>query len=95
MLKFPSPETELDEPIDNLLNEMSTMNSDTEEYDRALRRLETLYNLRDRNRPERVSRDTMALVLGNLAGIGIIVGYERMNVLASRAINFVVKPKLS
>lgn len=44
--------------------------------------------LKDRRR---VSPDTLALVGANLAGIVMIIGYERMNVIASKALGFVSK----
>lgn len=50
-------------------------------------------DLRDEeaNKPNRVSADTWAMVGANLAGILLIVGYERVNVIASKAIGFVLK----
>jgi len=39
----------------------------------------------------RVSADTWATVAANIAGIMVIVGYERVNVVASKALGFVLK----
>jgi hypothetical protein len=41
----------------------------------------------------RVKPDTVALVAANLAGIIMIIGHERLNVIASKAIGFVGKLK--
>jgi hypothetical protein len=39
----------------------------------------------------RVSADTWAIVGANIAGIALIIGYERINVIASKALGFVGK----
>lgn len=41
----------------------------------------------------RVSKDTMAVIAANLVGIVTIIGYERLNVLTSKALGFVLKLK--
>lgn len=43
------------------------------------------------DKPDRVSKDTLAIIGANLAGIAIIIGYERLNVITSKAIGFVSK----
>lgn len=39
-------------------------------------------------KPDRVSMDTWAMIGANLAGILVIVGYERFNIIASKALGF-------
>ena len=41
----------------------------------------------------RVSPDVLATIAANLAGIGLIIGHERVNVIASKALSFVTKLK--
>jgi hypothetical protein len=43
------------------------------------------------DRRRRVSPETWALIGANLAGIVVIIGYERVNVIASKALGFVSK----
>jgi hypothetical protein len=38
-----------------------------------------------------VSKDTLAIVGANIAGIALILSYERMNVVASKALSFITK----
>lgn len=45
------------------------------------------------NRRRRVSPDTMALIAANLAGIAVIIGYERINVITSKALGFVARTR--
>ncbi len=57
----------------------------------ALKEIELQHKVVDMNKPDRLSKDTLALVLANIAGILIIVGYERVNVIASKAIGFIMR----
>lgn len=43
------------------------------------------------DRRRKISPDTLALIGANLAGIVVIIGYERMNVITSKALSFVSK----
>lgn len=82
----------LDAPIEAVLNEMQLYGPDTEEFTKNLGHLERLYRLKGENNPkDRLSRDTMAIVLGNLAGILIVVAYEQRHVMTSKAFGFTLK----
>jgi len=41
----------------------------------------------------RVSPDTLAIVAANIVGILLIIGYERANVVTSKALGFILKSK--
>jgi hypothetical protein len=41
----------------------------------------------------RISSDTLALIAANIGGIVLILGYERVNVIASKAIGFVMRSR--
>jgi hypothetical protein len=43
--------------------------------------------------PRTVSPDTMAIVAANLAGIIVILGFEKANVITSKAIGQLLKPR--
>lgn len=86
--KSPEP-TGLEKAIDSLLNEMAALNGDDAEYAKMADQLEKLYKLKAIDKPEKVSPDTLALIAGNLAGIIMIVGYERANVVTSKALGFI------
>jgi hypothetical protein len=83
----------LDEPIDKVLSRMDAIDAYSEEYVALLSELERLIRLQNEERIKRVSPDTMAVVLGNLVGIVIIVGYEQYHPLVSRGLNFVLRTK--
>ena len=85
--------TGLDELIDTVTFEMRSMDADSEEFYTAQKRLEKLYELKDKDRPKRVSPDTLLIVGANLLGIIIITQHERANVVTSKALGFVMKAR--
>lgn len=84
-------DTLLEEAIGNLHSDMHSIPPDSEEYTKMADNLSKLYKLREHDAPRRVSPDTLALIAGNLLGIGMIVGHERANVVTSKALAFVSK----
>lgn len=83
--------TALDDEIKSILDVMNMMEKNSEEYPKMLTALERLHKLKAQERPERVSRDTMAVIAGNLAGIFVIVSYEHLHVITSKGMSF-IKP---
>lgn len=81
----------LDATITELMNDMKSMDGDSEEYATCMNRLERLYKLKEKNAPRRINPDTWLIVGGNLAGILIIVVYEHGHVIASKAMSQVGK----
>jgi len=81
----------LNKALDELFEEMSNYSGDSDEYAKRVDQVSKLYSLKEIDSKKRVSPDTMAIVLGNLLGIVLIVGHERMNVVTSKALNFVMK----
>lgn len=84
----------LADSIDRIIAEMNEVDTDSNKYQESLTRLERLMSLQKEEKGNGVSPDTMALVLGNLAGILIIVGYERLHVITSRGLQFILKSRL-
>lgn len=89
--KRPDEESGLEKAIDEVLREMASRASDSDEYAAMVDQLTKLYKLKEIDIPQRVSPDTLAIVIGNLAGIILIVGYERANVVTSKALSFLLK----
>ncbi len=91
--KFRRDESSIyDELIETLLTEMRTYGPDSEEYSTMMRHLKDLIALKTIERSKPVSQDTMAIVIGNLAGILIIVAYEQKHVMTSKGLSF-IKPR--
>jgi hypothetical protein len=81
----------LDAAIANVLSWMENADPTTPEYAQTISKLEKLYALRGSKKS--VSPDTLAIVLGNLAGIIMILNHERAHVVVSKALGFVMKLK--
>ena len=80
----------LDKEIERLLSEIKTINPLDDEYPKMLDQLSKLYKLKP-EKPKPVSNDTLAIIAGNVACVVLIVGYERANLVTSKALGFVMK----
>ena len=96
MFKKKTPaETNLQELIDNAQSQLDSFNADSPEYDKILTQIERLHKLQSRQaETSKVSPDVMVTVAANLAGILLILNYERLHVVTSKALSFVLKSKI-
>lgn len=85
--------SKLDEAIEQALTELNGYEASDEGYKHIMDVLEKLYKFKAQESPERFSKDTLAVVAGNLLGIIVIVGHERAHVVTSKALNFVMKSR--
>lgn len=85
--------SELDETITQLIRQMDGFTGDQEEYATMVDQLDKLYKLRQNDKPDRVSKDTLAIVAGNLVGILVIVGYEQRHVITTKALSFILRTR--
>lgn len=85
-------EDPLDDQIAAVLHEMDNVGVSSERYVELLRHLERLNELKTKNRRPPVSRDTIALIAGNLLGILVIVVYEQKHVIVSKGFSQVIQP---
>jgi hypothetical protein len=89
MFKKPVPkDSALDTAIASALNDLAKFEVDSKEYARALAAVSKLYKLKQLDKPEHVSKDTLAIVVGNILGILLIVSHERAHVVTSKALHF-------
>jgi len=89
----PQSKTPLDEVIEDALEQLKGLDVSDEKYTNQVDNVEKLMKLRHIERPERLSKDTLAMVAGNLFGILVIVGHERAHIVTSKALNFVLKSR--
>lgn len=83
--------TETKKLIEEVASEMVIRDPDSESFGTMLDRLERLHKLQEKK--QRPSPDTLAIVVGNLAGILLILNHERLHPIPSKALNFVLKLK--
>lgn len=83
-------EPDYDPVVDKLMSELNEYGPDTEEFKAAMGYLDKIHKFRS-NTKKGVDANTIAIVAGNLAGILIIVGYERMHSVTTKALGYVIK----
>jgi len=89
----PKKNTYIDTEISRLVLKMQDMEVDSDKYGAALERLSKLQKIRQEEKPDRASSDTMLSVAAHLVGIVLIIKHENVNVITSKALNFVPTPK--
>jgi hypothetical protein len=90
--KHPTKQTPLDAAIENAHDELVGHEAHTPEYSKIVDQLTKLYEIKAATeKQDRISKDTLAVIVGNLAGIAIIVGHERAHIVTSKALSFVGK----
>lgn len=83
--------SDLQEIIDELQTALRRMAPGSREYASIMADLVALYKLKEQETPKRLSADTKAIIISNLAGIVLILGYERAHIVTSKALSFVTK----
>jgi len=88
-------QTMLEKEINSVLRIMETHRPNSVEYRDMAANLRVLYE--DGNLMKRVAkyhRITIAVVVGNILGLAMILGYERASVITSKAIAFVMRGRV-
>jgi hypothetical protein len=95
--KPPARKTSLDEAIESLIKELDGHDGHSNEAKAIAENINTLAEanatLKGADTPDFVSAETLAVIAANLAGILMILSYEKANVLTSKALSFVLKAK--
>jgi hypothetical protein len=85
--------TTLETIIATVESAMQETEVNSSEYSELMTKLERLYKIRAGERQSPVSRDTLALISGNLAGILLIIAYEQRNVITTKAFGQIIRPR--
>lgn len=86
--------TALETTIDSALKSMSVLEPESKEYAAIASTVGTLYEAKGHEPNRRISWDTVAVILGNLLGIILILTYEQVNVITTKALNFIIKGRV-
>lgn len=87
-------QTKLEKEIDAVIRQMSALSADSEKYTAMAENLERLYKAKSYDSTSRISPDTVAVIAGNLLGIMLILGYEKTNIVTSKAMGFVLRGRV-
>lgn len=78
--------------INVLLKEIDAQNKQNESnLNCALKTVDIEQKEKDLEKIDKVSKDTLAIIAANLTGIVLVLSYERINVIASKAFGAVMK----
>lgn len=97
-MSTPTPDDKptLDEAIELLLLEMKSHEAHSAEYSNCVDQLAKLYDIKkslEKDNKKIVSSDQVLSVVGNLAGILLILNFERAGIVTTKALSFVSKIK--
>lgn len=84
----------LKDAIDLAVLKLTTLDPTSNEYATIVDQLDKLYKMRITTKPQPVPLEALIAVGGNLIGIVSIIGFERANVLTSKALGFVLKSRI-
>ena len=84
----------LEKEIDNVLERMSELDPDSKEYSAMVSNLEQHFRAKSKEKDRKISPDTLAVIAGNLLGIGLILTYEKANVITTKALGFIIKGRV-
>jgi hypothetical protein len=91
--KPPVEKTGLEKARDDSLIELNSFHADQDEYAKVMAHVKTLTELIQLEKPEKLSPNTLATVLGNAFIAVLVVGYESKNVVTTKVIPFLNKAK--
>lgn len=83
--------TEIEKEIDKCILALAEEAETPEQFEEIIDLLKKRQTL---NEKKTVSPDTIAIIAGNLLGIALILGYEKANVITSKALGFVIKGRV-
>ena len=89
----PKYKRELENELNRALTRLRAEMPNSEDYEKMLKLVERLHDMMDEETPEVVSKNTLLTVSGNLLGIILILKHERLNVITSKALSFVIRTR--
>ncbi len=84
----------LEKEIKAILSILEEYDPGTEEYAIILDKLERLYELKKEESKIPINLDSLIVVCGNLLGIVLILNYERLNVITSKAVSLLIRKRV-
>ena len=83
----------LDSEIERITGDLAFEDPGSEGYEQRLRQLVTLHEL-NKKKKFTVSGDTIVVASVNILGILLVLHYEQLNALSSKAVGFITKLRL-
>jgi hypothetical protein len=90
--KIPAYKRLLEGELEYVLRNLRAQVIGSDEHKKIMDAVVTLHGLMDED-PPGVSKDTIALIAGNLLGILLIIKHEHVNVITSKALGLLLRPR--
>lgn len=84
----------LEESIASAFNQLEEHDAGTEKYADIIDKIERLIALRPKKKELTVSGDALVGAITNILGIGLVLNYEKLGVVTSKAFGLLVKSKM-
>jgi len=84
---------ELQTALTRAIEELDTYSPMSDEYGKALDRIEKLHKMISQDRPKPFDSTAVLAIAANLIGIWRMTQYEKTHVITSKALGFVIKPR--
>ena len=89
-----SERIKLEDEIKEVLSILWEYDPASEEYAVVLDKLERLYGLKDEESKLLINLDNLIVVGGNLLGIILILNYEKLNIVTSKALSLIIRKRV-
>lgn len=89
----PKYQSMIEDELESVIRTLKSHVTGSDDYKQTLACVERLYEMRDKEKPPRISPETRVTVAANLIGILMILRHENLNPLNSKALNFVLRPR--
>jgi predicted RNase H-related nuclease YkuK (DUF458 family) len=85
-------ETSATHACDSAYGELKHHSATSEEYATIINKIQALEEIKAHaDKSNRISPDTKALIAANLAGIVMVLGYEKANIITSKAFSMLLR----
>lgn len=93
-LKKQKSRSNIEKEINRLIFEAGCEEPDSEKYSKIVDNVERLCKAKSYDAAKTISPDAILTVCGSLLGILLILGYEQIGVVSSKALGFVLKGRV-
>lgn len=89
----PKSKPKLQIEIDKAILELGDHDARSEEYGTIVERLSKLHKMQQETKPASVDPNTALTVGANLVVTAMIIRHEQLNVITTKALSFIIKPR--
>lgn len=93
MFSRKKPDSQLQREFCRALSLLEESNTDSEFYASTVDQVVKLHKMKEEESSYRVKPDTLALIVANLFGIVLILKHERADIITSKAMSLLLRPR--